>query len=167
MSGRKLLTPKQVKKIGEFINQDFDDLQDATEQIIDLILDEYSQRAQYVVVASRKPRNPEDEILNISVGPFATYGVAEKAGESLFYSATSGETYKWFVMPLHYGTPAEWHTKRKQIKMQHETEEAEKKAKEEYAAWQTLLSERARQTQEQWYAKYGRSEVHSGDIERG
>lgn len=59
-------------------------------------------------------REQKSEV-KVALGPFATRSAATAAGKSLALSTTTGEQYRWWCLPLHKGTPAEWHAQRKKV----------------------------------------------------
>ena len=77
-----------------------------------------AKRHKFVVAAQlieTPPGVAVDATVKVALGPFATKGNATAAGESLALSTQTGERYRWWCLPIHHGSPAEWHAQRKKV----------------------------------------------------
>jgi hypothetical protein len=57
------------------------------------------------------PTDPK--AIRISLGWYSTEGEAKSAADSLWSSLASGEQFRVWVLPVHHGTPADFHKLRK------------------------------------------------------
>lgn len=108
----------------------------------------FEKRAKFVVVgqlaASRelgdiKPIEPA--AIKVSLGWYSTEGDAIKAAESLWSNAATGDQFRCWVLPVHHGSPADLHAKRKE-----QYQAAEEKRKE--AASQRMREQIAKRAEE-------------------
>lgn len=81
----------------------------------------FAFRANFTVVGQlvgRKGRisipTGDPEAIKLALGWFSTEGDARAAAESLWLSAASGDRFAVWVLPVHHGTPADLHNKRKE-----------------------------------------------------
>jgi hypothetical protein len=72
--------------------------------------------------------------IKVSLGWYSTEGDALAAAGSLWTSTASGDTYRCWVLPVHHGTPATLHAKRKA-----EIQAAAEKAKDK--AWDKIRAD--------------------------
>ena len=63
----------------------------------------------------------------VALGPYGTEKQAITAGESLAYSNQTGEEFRWWVLPIHRGTPAAWFKARKLARQEAELAAKERK----------------------------------------
>lgn len=97
----------------------------------------FQARAKFVVVgqliasperAVIKPTDPE--AVMASLGWYSTEGDARSAAESLWHNTGSGETFRTVVLPVHHGTPADFHKQRRDIYEKKRAEAMEKREQE-------------------------------------
>jgi hypothetical protein len=125
----------QVQKMVDAIDQDHASAEDAALAALAAAEEVLEERAKFVVVgqlAGTKERGeipPSDpEAIKVALAYFSTEGDALKAAESLWFSTASGDSYRCWVLPMFYGSPAELHAK----------------AKEKYAAIEAKAADKAK-----------------------
>lgn len=111
----------EVKKIMAVLDQDHETLEDAARACIEACWDEYEKRAKFIIAGQVRFSNgylDADDVkaARVAMGPFPTRLQAEKAGQSLAYSYSTGEQAKWGAFPLWRDTPAKWYTERKKAR---------------------------------------------------
>lgn len=111
-------TRKQVNAMAEVLGGQFDSVEEAAEAALEYAWATYEQRANYVVVGQLKYTDgqfvrPEDiKATKVAIGPYGTPGDAKAAGEALAVPANKSETFAWWLLPIHHGSPAVWHKAR-------------------------------------------------------
>lgn len=114
-------TKKQVQKIVAALEADYDDAESAALAVLGAAEEVFEERATWTVVGQLSATRerpivpPEDpEAIRICLGFFSTEGDARKAAESLWHQTASGDTFRTWYLPVHHGTPADFHGKRRQ-----------------------------------------------------
>lgn len=110
----------QIKKMVEAIDQDHASAEDAAVAALAVAEELLEERAKYLVVGQLsgtkdRPEIPpsDPEAVKVALGYYSTEGDALSAAESLWHSTASGDTYRVWVLPMFYGTPADLHKKAK------------------------------------------------------
>ena len=80
----------------------------------------FEKRAKFVVVGQLLQKKGgelikpwDDEAIKLALGWYATEGDARAASESLWHNTASGDTFRTWVLNVHHGTAAEFHTEQK------------------------------------------------------
>lgn len=121
----------EVNAMAECLDNDFGSAEEAAMAALALAESLFEKRAKFVVVgqlASTRegPLKASDPAaVRMSLGWYSTEGDARAAAESLWSNGPNGETFKVWVLPVHHGTPADFHRDRRE---KHEKVQA--KAKE-------------------------------------
>lgn len=112
---------RDVAKMSAVLDGEFDSVEDAAKAALLAAEELLADRMKYAVVGQlsgtkeRKDVPPGDpEAVKVVLGWFSTESTARGAAESLWNSTASGDTFRTWVLDIFHGTPAEWHTKRKE-----------------------------------------------------
>jgi hypothetical protein len=110
----------EIRKLAEVLDADYDTVDDAALAALKAMDDIFASRAKFVVVG-QLCSSPEQSVIpgsdpkaiRISMGWYSTEGDAKAAADSLWSSLATGEQFKVWVLPVHHGTPFEFHKLRK------------------------------------------------------
>lgn len=110
----------EIKLIAVALEQEHDSAEAAALAALQVMEDIFEKRAKFVVVGQLAHTKGEGTIqptderaVKVSLGWYSTEGEAQTAAGSLWTSTASGDTYRCWVLPVHHGTPASLHSKRK------------------------------------------------------
>lgn len=112
-------TGKQVKQMAEVLSAQYETVEEAAAFALEEAWRLYEERSNFVVVGQLVYSDgvfvkPDDvRATKVALGPYGTAGDAKAAGESLAVPSHKGETFRWWLLPVHHGTPAAWHKARK------------------------------------------------------
>lgn len=130
----------EIKLIAAALEQQHDSAEAAALAALQVMEEIFEKRAKFVVVGQLTHTKTEGylkdtspEAVKVSLGWYSTEGEALKAAESLWTSTASGDTYRCWVLPVHHGTPASLHAKRK-AEIAEQAEKAKDKATERLRA---------------------------------
>lgn len=113
---------KEVKAVTAILDAaEHETVEDLAEAVLAKAFDLFeANHGKYVVVGQLIDTPPraglsrdERAEVKVALGPFANRSSATAAGKSLALSTATGEQYRWWCLPFHRGTPAEWHAQRK------------------------------------------------------
>lgn len=117
-------TGKQVAEFGLVLTDESDAVKDMTNEqwakhVLEKAFQIYESRAQYVVagqVFDHMGRRvwEKGEAVKVALNAYDTVGNAKKAAETLVGSTSSGYMLRTWVIPIHRGTPADYHKYLKQ-----------------------------------------------------
>lgn len=143
----------EVNAVALVLDQDHESVEDAARACLAVMEDIFRARAKFVVVGQlcgnreRTEVPPSDpEAIKVSLGWYSTEGEARDAGEKLWGSTVSGDRFRWWVLNVHHGTPADLHAKRKAQYVALEEKQAEAKRDrlaESIRLWQEKTDARA------------------------
>ena len=136
-------TKAQLKKLYPILEGDIEPPRDApddwtpsVEDVAGAVLAKawelYEERAKFVVVGQKRHdrrvfryKTRSERPLMVSLGAYESEGVAKSAGRSLAYSAATGDEMRWWLVPYHKGSPADFHQElKKEIVLEDNTEGA-------------------------------------------
>lgn len=110
----------ELSKVVEVLEAEHETVGDAAQAVLALLEVIFAARAKFVVVgqlsatAARPSIPPSDaEAIALCLDWFSTEGDARKAAESLWHSAVTGDVFQTRILPMHHGSPADLHGKRK------------------------------------------------------
>jgi hypothetical protein len=130
------LTATHRKKMAAVLDQEHETLEEAAQAALDCAVEIFESRAKFAVVGQVRWSNgylsPEDgRAAKVVLDWFPTRKKAETAGRSLAFSNQTNEEVRWWVVPVHHGSPHEWHRARKEehqrasIEAEHGKQESE------------------------------------------
>ena len=110
----------ELQKMEDVLNAEHESVGAAAEAVLAAFEEIFEARSKFVVVGQlsttpdHRELDPSDpEAIKMSLGWYSTEGDARKAAESLWSSTASGDTFRCWVLPVHNGTAADFHAKRK------------------------------------------------------
>lgn len=111
----------EVKALAKVLDEGtFTNAADMALAALEMAYAAYEDRARFVIAGQLYYRNGagyvKDNGDRVAFGPYDNLTPATAAGEQLAYSANGGEEFKWWLLPYHQGTPAQWFKQRKQIR---------------------------------------------------
>lgn len=112
------LPPRQadIKAIVKILDsEEYESAEAMARALLDRAWQLLQERARFTVVGqlrySRQNGGYVDaddaRAAKVCLGLFATESDARRAGESLAYSAATGEEFRWWLLPVEHATPAE------------------------------------------------------------
>lgn len=111
----------EISTMVAVLEEEHETVQDAALAALAAAEEVFAKRAKFMVVGqlAGSPEKPyikpsDPEAIKVALDWYSTEGDARKAAEGLTSSATSGDTWRVWVLPLFHGSPAEMHAKQKQ-----------------------------------------------------
>lgn len=153
-------TKKEVAKVAAVLDEEHESAEAAALACLGVMEEVFETRSKFVVVGqllvakSRGRIQPNDpEAIKLSLGWYSTEGDARKAAEGLWHNTASGDMFRTWMLNVHHGTPAEFHSERKQQYIALEAKQAEAR------------QERLRKSIEDWRIK-SEAAVHAALAEQ-
>lgn len=122
----------EIAAVASVLDGEYASAEEAAEAALDAMEEIFEKRAKFVVVGQLavtkelgdiKPSEPA--AIKLSLGWYSTEGDAIRAAESLWSNAATGDQFRCWILPVHHGTPADLHGKRKE---QYQAAEAKRAA---------------------------------------
>lgn len=114
---------REVQKVAKVLDGEYESAEEAAEAVLAEAFAMYESRAKFTVVGQLYYAPGEGYIgadderaAKVSLGAYSTRGQAEKAGESLAYNTQTHESFRWWALPIHHGTPASFYAERKKVR---------------------------------------------------
>lgn len=111
---------KEVAQVVAAIDAEHATVEDAAVACLKAMEGVWEQRCRFALVAQLRATSerstvpPSDpEAIKLVLGLYSTEGDARSAGESLWSSPRSGDTFRWWIVPVMHQTAADWHADRK------------------------------------------------------